>query len=427
MLEEVAVRLDDVPAGLDDRRDLRDRRLVDLRPPALGDDDLVDRPALVPLEPGAVLTEVVEEETSLVLESHDAGHLAELAGVEAASGDGELDPDPPTGAGDQLELVDREAQLVEPADPVADGLPVAGTELGRLVELGPQGPVSPDDPLGGGHGVVDRVVAALRSGEVGQAEGDVLPEDLEVVFPLAVRQGRVDLAGLGIDEVGLDAVAVPAEERVGERAVAPVDAAAVEVDEEPGHGVEEPIAITARAEREPLEEPAVLEGVDEEVGDEDPGVPLRRLGEPGRRHGRQALLFQVPEDLELAASRLERLLLEGIESSAGLHEADEVPRWADVEVPERRVGVGPGGERQVPRELEQAGVAGPQAEVGERLVRLRLRGISGRRVGRGHRRPRPFGRIHSAAPSSLWRSLRVYRRRWAGRRRRPRGEGRPPG
>ena len=60
----------------------------------------------------------------------------------------------------------------------------------------------------------------------------------------------MDLARLGVDEERLDLVAVAAEERVRERAVAPVHAGPMEIDEQPRHGVEEPVAIWARAQRE---------------------------------------------------------------------------------------------------------------------------------------------------------------------------------
>ena len=69
----------------------------------------------------------------------------------------------------------------------------------------------------------------------------------------------VDLAGLGIDEERLDLVAVAAEQGIGQRAVAPEDTGAMEVDEQPGHRVEQPAAVRARAQREAHEQPPVLQ------------------------------------------------------------------------------------------------------------------------------------------------------------------------
>ena len=124
---------------------------------------------------------------------------------------------------------------------------------------------------------------ALEGGQVGEAEGDVLDEDVQVVGALPVRERRVDLARLGVDEVGRERVAVAPEERVGQRAVAPVDAGPVEVDEEPGHGIEEAVAVAARLERHPHQEAAVLERVAEELGDEDRVALVGPLGDPDRR------------------------------------------------------------------------------------------------------------------------------------------------
>ena len=80
------------------------------------------------------------------------------------------------------------------------------------------------------------VVAAGRipstGGDVEQATHDVLHHDVEVGLPLAVAQRRMHLGRLGVDHPGLDDLPVAGEQRVGERAVAPVDAVAVQVDEE---------------------------------------------------------------------------------------------------------------------------------------------------------------------------------------------------
>ena len=78
-------------------------------------------------------------------------------------------------------------------------------------------------------------------GDVGEPVAHVLDEDLEVVGALPVGQGRVDLARLGVDEERLDPIAVTPEQGVGERAVAPEHAAAMQVDEQPGHGVEQAV------------------------------------------------------------------------------------------------------------------------------------------------------------------------------------------
>ena len=158
----------------------------------------------------------------------------------------------------------------------------SGGELGLEVELVPDRRVAGADGLGGLDRVVEGVLATLHRAEVGQAEADVLDEDVEVVGALAVGQARVDLARLGIDEVGLDLVAVAPEQGVGERAVAPEDAGPVEVDEEPRHRVEQPVAIRPGPEREPHQQAAVLDREREVLGDRMADVALRCLGEPDR-------------------------------------------------------------------------------------------------------------------------------------------------
>ena len=153
--------------------------------------------------------------------------------MEAAVRDGDLEPDSaPPGRRLELDLVHRESEVIQPPDPCPDGLPVVGRQLADVVELGPQREVAPAHALGGLEGVVEGVGPLLHHAEIGQPEADVLDEDVEVEQALAVGQARMDLARLGIDEVGLDLVAVAPEERVRERAVAPVDAGPVEIDEQ---------------------------------------------------------------------------------------------------------------------------------------------------------------------------------------------------
>ena len=84
----------------------------------------------------------------------------------------------------------------------------------------------------------------------------------------------MDLARLGIHEERLDLVAVTAEQRVRERAVAPVHAGPMEIDEQPRHGVEQPVAIRARAQREAQQQAPVLDRVREVFGREDGRVAL---------------------------------------------------------------------------------------------------------------------------------------------------------
>ena len=241
--------------------------------------------------------QVVQQEPRLALEGDEAGQTLELARVESAVGDRDLEPDDVLAVAGRLErdLVDREAQLVEPADPGADRVSVVGGQLGLQVELVPDRRVAGANGLGGLDRVVRGALATLHRPKVRQAERDVLDEDVEVVFPLPVRQRRVDLARLGVDEEGLDLVAVTTEERVGERAIAPEHAGSMEVHQEPRHRVEQPVAVRPRAEREPHEQAAVLDGELQVFGHDDGRLPLRGRREPDGRHGRQALRLEVAQ------------------------------------------------------------------------------------------------------------------------------------
>ena len=76
--------------------------------------------------------------------------------------------------------------------------------------------------------------------EVEQLAGDVDPGDLEVVLALAVGEpALVELAGLGVDEVGRERAGVAAEQRVRERHVAPEEPHDVQPHEQHRERVDE--------------------------------------------------------------------------------------------------------------------------------------------------------------------------------------------
>ena len=166
-----------------------------------------------------------------------------------------------------------------------DGEAVAGLDVDLIVQLPPERRV----PMAHGFGRRDLLVhcfrVALVHREVGQPERHVLDEDVEVVGSLAVGERGVDLAGLGIHQVGLDRAAVTPEQGVRERAVAPVHAGTVEVHQQRGHGVEQPLAIAARRQRDAHEEPPVLERVAEVLGYQDRRVLERPDRDPDRANG----------------------------------------------------------------------------------------------------------------------------------------------
>ena len=74
----------------------------------------------------------------------------------------------------------------------------------------------------------------------------------------------------------------------------------MEVDEQPGHRVEQPVAVRPGTEREAHQQAPVLDREVEVLGDEDRRVAVRRLGEADRPDRRQAEGLEVAQDLELA-------------------------------------------------------------------------------------------------------------------------------
>jgi hypothetical protein len=242
------------------------------------------------------------------------------------------------------------------------------------VELDPDGLVPRPNGFGGGNPRFDVVWPSLEGGEVSQAEGDVLHEDVEVEPALSIRQRRVDLAGLRVHEVGLDPVSIASEQRVGQRAVAPVDAAAMEVDEEQRHGVQQSLAIAGAHGPEPHQQAPVLHRVAQVLRHQDGIAPVRALGEAHGADGREAGVLEVAQDLVLAFRNAGRQLLQRIDGAAPHQESDEVPRRAHGQLADGVVARVPPGERLLPRQLEQCGDLVAQSESGKRHVRGRGRG-----------------------------------------------------
>ena len=238
-----------------------------------------------------------------------------------------------------------------------DGMPVVGLELRFEMELVPQRGVARADRFGGLHGVVERVRPALHRPEVGQSEPDVLDEDVEIERALPVRQGGVDLARLGVHQIGLDLVAVPSEQGVRQRAVAPEHARAMEVDEQRRHRVQQPVAIRAGPQREAHQEAPVLDRVGQVFGRQDGRVAGDRIGQADGGDRREPRAFEPPEHIELRGGDLARLLFQGVGTPVEDEEPHEVTRRADRQVTEVERLRWPPRERDLPRQIEQPGAA----------------------------------------------------------------------
>ena len=68
-------------------------------------------------------------------------------------------------------------------------------------------------------------------------------ENVQVELALTVAELRMHLAGLGVDQPGLQHLTVAGEQCVGQRAVAPEHPMAVQLHQQTGHRVEQPGAV----------------------------------------------------------------------------------------------------------------------------------------------------------------------------------------
>jgi hypothetical protein len=235
--------------------------------------------------------------------------------------------------------------------------------------------------------------------EVHELAGDVHPRDLEVVLALPVGQSAVEqLAGLRVHQVGGERARVPAEERVGERDVAPEEADHVQPHEQHREGVDEarrgvgpqllreerPVGereLEVPRDEHRLERVAVLVGA---VHDHRDGLHARDL-EP----------LQRPQHVVLAAGHLVGRLLDGDDVAGEVREAHEVPGDALREGRDRRGG--PLVERQLPRQVEERGIDRRRGDV----------------QGSGHAATLPDpGNAAAAAPGAPGGGARGPRQRW---------------
>ena len=177
---------------------LGQRRLVDLAQPALAPPRPRRSAPLVALEPGAVLAQVVEQRIRAWLSRvrsrvRRPSSWAWIPAGRRPTVRSRTDPAGPTGSTsmstEKPRSLRRRSRPGSPADR-------PGARAGRTAP--PTRPRIGCDRLGRGDRRVDLLVPALEGGEVREAEGDVLDEDVEVERPLAVGQGRVDLARLGV-------------------------------------------------------------------------------------------------------------------------------------------------------------------------------------------------------------------------------------
>ena len=189
---------------------------------------------------GLVGVHVVQQAPGLVLRDVQAGQPHQPPVV--VSGVHHLGLDLHGGAvdiGGHLQLADVVAELVQLPDPVRHPPALGGAELLHSGELVPQVVVAADDHRPHRYRVhlLEQQIPRLQ---VHQLTDDVHPRDLQVVLALPGGQGVVQLSGLGVHQVGGELTGVPAEQRVREGHVPPVEAEQVQPHEQHGQGIDQP-------------------------------------------------------------------------------------------------------------------------------------------------------------------------------------------
>ena len=409
MLERLVEDLGRVALAPELGRDRGDRGLEHLREPAVHRDRLRHRAAAAAVELRAVAGEVVEEAARLVLLRVQPRERVQPPPVVAGLDDvGAQAQAVAVVARDELELVHVEAELVEAVQPVVDLVArVVGEEL-VAHQLVPERLVARDE-VGGGLLRPQLAVPAELGLDVGELAGDVLLGDHEVVGPLPVREARVQLARLGVDEVGRERARIAAEERVRERAVAPEEAAEVEADEQLRARVEQPPAQVGDAAAG--EERSERQRVVEVTRDQDRVEVGAAVGDDADRLDDGHLVGRErAQEPVLPPGQLDRQLLERVqlrpELAVVLDEANDVAVDPAHDLDEPRVL--PLLERLVPGQVEEVRVAGagdqlqPGGQLSSRGARRRASGTS--RATRGAAR--------AAAPT--WPTQTSY---WSGWRR----------
>ena len=274
------------------------------------------------------------------------------------------------------ELGDVEAQAVEGPQQGVD-LVAIGARHGHRVGEGHPQVVVPALEVGADLGGVQRLGDHPAGLQVHELAHDVHGGGLHVVGALAARQRLVQLAGLGVDQVGRERPGIAQEERVGQRAVVPREPEQVQPDDEQDQRVEQPLPRVG-AERG-LDQRPVGQRERQVAGDQR-GRQVLAVGvhppgdDPHRLDARGAEPAEVEQQLVLALREGLLDLLDREHRPVDAHEPHGVPRDAA----RHRHGVlgGP---------LLQGGAPGQ-----EQQVRLR-------RCGRGAQRHRGSWSVAGAA------------------------------
>ena len=250
----------------------------------------------------------------------------------------------------ELDLLDVEAELVQTAQTLLDPVPLLRAEHLLAGELGPERLVGAAQR----RRQLDRVERIRELADLGldveQLAHQVLLGDQQVVLALAGGQLVVQLAGLGVDEVGGQRAGVAAEEGVRERAVAPEEAGEVEAHEQLRQPVEQARAQIGDAVRP--EQRAVREREVEVTGDQD-GLEVARASahDADDLDDGDRLVGQPPQEAVLAPGEPLRQLLERVDGAVVVDEPNDVAADPAHDLDEALVL--PALERLLPRQVEE--------------------------------------------------------------------------
>ena len=164
----------------------------------------------------------------------------QLAAVVAELDDLGLDPHlVAVQVGDDVELVDVEAEVVEPLDALLDPPHLRGRELLGGGQLVPQRVVALGEHLDDRRGPRPRRRASSLACRSSSSAKTFSVAMVRSCSRMAVGQARLELAGLGVDEVRREPAGAAPEQHVGQRHVAPEEVGEVQPDQQHHHRVDQ--------------------------------------------------------------------------------------------------------------------------------------------------------------------------------------------
>ena len=180
---------------------------------------------------------------------------------------------------------------------------------------------------------------------------------------LAVGQRLVELAGLGVDDIGAQRTGVAPEERIVQGAVAPVETRHMQSHQQHRERVDQPV--TQPVVLHVGEECPVRQRVAQVAGQQNrferltvtAGTACRDADE---RDCGQTVVAEAPQDVELALGEASRQLLQRDVVRAHVQEAHHVAMGAGGKTHAELVG--PHSEGLVPRQGQQAGLVAARTE-----------------------------------------------------------------